>query len=150
MDYKIKEGDTETWVLLFLYKVTPQSINDMATNGCKKMVFGAGLPKFQQILDKMVKENLISLSPQRLYALEIAGLFKLKQTVYVPLLTLDSNDLDTVMEELGRSCDVSILEDIRGKADENAEIIIKQKGRQCLDVILYIITKMPEILDDAF
>ena len=85
----------------------------MATNGCKKMVFGAGLPKFQQILDKMVKENLISLSPQRLYALEIAGLFKLKQTVYVPLLTLDSNDLDTVMEELGRSCDVSILEDIR-------------------------------------
>ena len=53
----------------------------MATNGCKKMVFGAGLPKFQQILDKMVKENLISLSPQRLYALEIAGLFKLKQTV---------------------------------------------------------------------
>ena len=114
------------------------------------MVFGAGLPKFQQILDKMVKENLISLSPQRLYALEIAGLFKLKQTVYVPLLTLDSNDLDTVMEELGRSCDVSILEDIQGKADENAEIIIKQKGRQCLDVILYIITKMPEILDDAF
>ena len=39
MDYKIKEGDTETWVLLFLYKVAPKSINDMATNGCKKMVF---------------------------------------------------------------------------------------------------------------
>ena len=150
MDYKIKEGDTETWILLFLYKVTPQSINDMATNGCKKMVFGAGLPKFQQILDKMVQEKLISLSSQRLYALEIAGLFKLKQTVYVPLLTLNSNDFDTVLDELRSSCDVSILEDIRDVEDEQAELVIKEKGKQCLDVILYIAMKIPEILDDVF
>ena len=150
MDYKIKEGDTETWVLLFLYKVAPKSINDMATNGCKKMVFGAGLPKFQQILDKMVQEKLISLSSQRLYALEIAGLFKLKQTVYVPLLTLNSNDFDTVLDELRSSCDVSILEDIRDVVDEQAEITIREKGQQSLDVILYIIMKIPGILDDVF
>ena len=150
MDYKIKEGDTETWVLLFLYKVAPQSINDMAMNGCKKMVFGTGLPKFQQILDKMIQEKLISLSPQGFYALEIAGLFKLKQTVYIPLLTLNSHDFDTVLEELRNSCDVSILEDIRDVEDEQAELVIKEKGKHCLDVILYIAMKIPEILDDVF
>ena len=55
MDYKIKEGDTETWILLYLYKVKPQSLDDMVANGCKKMVFGTDLPKFQQILNKMVQ-----------------------------------------------------------------------------------------------
>ena len=149
MDYKIKEVDTETWILLFLYKESSgRTINDMATNGCKKMVFGVGLPKFQQILDKMVNGNLISISEFKIYKLEIAGLFKLKQTVYVPLLNLNSDDLDTVMEELGNSCDVSVLEQINGKEDATAENIIKEKGKQSLDVILYIIMKIPEILDD--
>ena len=98
----------------------------------------------------MVQEKLISLSSQRLYALEIAGLFKLKQTVYVPLLTLNSNDFDTVLDELRSSCDVSILEDIRDVVDEQAEITIREKGQQSLDVILYIIMKIPGILDDVF
>ena len=146
MDYKIKDGDTETLILLFLYKVEPQSINDMATNGCKKMVFGIGLPKFEQILEKMISENLISLSLGK-YQLRVAGLFKLKQTVYIPLLTLNSNDFDTILEGLRSSCDVSILENIRGMEDEKAEIRIKQKGEQSLDLILYIIMKIPEILD---
>ena len=151
MDYKIKDGDTETWILLFLYNVGGKTINDMAINGCKKMVFGVGLSKFQQILDKMVAENLISFSVvSDAYELKIAGLFKLKQTVYIPLLTLNSNDFDTVLEELRSSCDVSILEDIKDVEDEQAEIIIKQKGKQSLDIILYIIMKIPEILDDIF
>ncbi len=151
MDYKIKEVDTETWILLFLYKEdSGRTIKDMATNGCKKMVFGVGLPKFQQILDKMVNENLISISEFKMYKLEIAGIFKLNQTVYVPLLNLNSDDLDTVIEELKNSCDVSILQQISGKGDEQAKNIIKEKGKQCLDVILYIIMKIPEIHDDVF
>ena len=149
MDYKIKEVDTETWILLFLYKEDGRSIEGMATNGCKKMVFGLDLPKFQQILDKMVNEKLISISEFKLYRLEIAGIFKLNQTVYVPLLNLNSDDLDTVMEELKNSCDVSILQQISGKKDEQAKNIIKEKGKQCLDVILYIIMKIPKILDDV-
>ena len=68
----------------------------------------------------------------------------------IPLLTLNSNDFDTVLEELRSSCDVSILEDIKDVEDEQAEIIIKQKGKQSLDIILYIIMKIPEILDDIF
>ena len=148
MDYKIKEADTETWILLFLYKESSgRTINDMARNGCKKMVFGVGLTKFQQILDKMVNENLISITAFKMYKLEIAGLFRLKQTVYIPLLNLNSDDLNTVIEELRNSCDVSILQQISGKEDERAEIIIKEKGKQCLDTILYIITKIPKILD---
>ena len=147
MDYKIKEVDTETWILLFLYKEdSGRSINDMAINGCRKMVFGVGLPKFQQILDKMVNEKLIS-TEFKMYKLEIAGLFKLKQTVYIPLLNLNSDNLDTVIEELKNSCDILILQQISGKEDERAEIIIKEKGKQCLDTILYIITKIPKILD---
>ena len=140
-------GDTETWILLFLYKVAPKSINDMATNGCKKMVFGAGLLKFQQILDKMVSENLISCILGK-YRLEVAGLFKLKQTVYIPLLTLDSNDLNTIMNELKHSCDVSILDSIKNMPDDQAERIIKREGEQGLDVILYILMNIPRILND--
>ena len=77
-------------------------------------------------------------------------IIEVKDWKIIPLLTLNSNDFDTVLEELRSSCDVSILEDIKDVEDEQAEIIIKQKGKQSLDIILYIIMKIPEILDDIF
>ena len=62
MSYQYTEEDTETWILLFLYKNPSKTIEDIVENGCHKMILKVPFDDLVRVLDKMTESGLIGKS----------------------------------------------------------------------------------------
>ena len=155
MSYQYTEEDTETWILLFLYKSPPKTIEDIVENGCHKMILKVPFDNLIKILDKMTESDLIGKSGVPIhYALKARGMHKLKNLIFTPLLDLTSDQAQRIIRQIRSSCDTKLLEDLHGNLDLQFQItpkkiknmtasekiqIIKRHGLQKLDIILNIV-----------
>ena len=164
MSYQYTEEDTETWILLFLYKSHPKTIEDIVENGCHKMILKVPFDDLVKVLDKMTESDLIekNVSPIN-YVLRARGIHKLKNLILTPLLDLTSEQAHVVIERIRSSCDTKLLEDLYGDletplldiSEEEFEDrvtskkiqIIKHHGLQKLDIILNIVGIINKIIN---
>ena len=113
MPYQYTEEDTETWILLFLYKSPPKTIEDIVENGCHKMILKVPFDNLVKILDKMTESDLIGKSGVPIhYSSKARGMHKLKNLIFTPLLDLTSEQARLVIEEIRSSCDTKLLENL--------------------------------------
>ena len=156
MSYQYREEDTETWILLFLYKNAPKTIESIVENGCHKMILKVPFDDLVKVLDKMTESDLIEKSGTPIhYILKARGIHKLKNLILTPLLDLTPDQANLIIEEIKSSCDTKLLEDLYGDfkkqlqnisdegyantvTDEKIQII-KRHGLQKLDIILNIV-----------
>ena len=164
MSYQYREKDTETWILLFLYKSLPKTMDDIVEDGCHKMILKVPFDDLVKVLDKMTESDSIgkSGSPTH-YVLKARGIHKLKNLILTPLLDLTSEQAHLVIEKNRSSCDTKLLEDLydnletqyQGISDEELEDamtsekiqIIKRHGLQKLDIILDIVGIINKIIN---
>ncbi len=156
MPYQYTEKDSETWILLFLYKSSPKTIDDIVEDGCHKMILKVPFDDLVKVLDKMTESDLIEKRGTPIhYILKARGIHKLKNLILTPLLDLTPDQANLIIEEIKSSCDTKLLEDLYGDfkkqlqnisdegyaniaTDEKIQII-KRHGLQKLDIILNIV-----------
>lgn len=119
MEYKYKEADTETWIMLFLHKNGSSTIMDMTKRGCKIMTFGIKYEKFLSIIEDMEKNDFIvddtpihneyEPTPPTSYSLNAKGLFHINQNVLFPITTLDNEQLKTLIPISKSICDTAFV-----------------------------------------
>ena len=163
MSYQYREKDTETWILLFLYKSLPKTMDDIVEDGCHKMILKVPFDDLVKLLYKMTESDLIGKSgTSEHYVLKARGIHKLKNSILTPLLDLTSEQAHLVIEKIGSSCDTELLEELydefesefHGISEEELEVretsekieIIKRHGLQKLDVILNIVGMINKII----
>ena len=164
MSYQYTEEDTETWILLFLYKNPSKTIEDIVENGCHKMILKVPFDDLVRVLDKMTESGLIGKSTTPIYyVLKARGIHKLKNLILTPLLDLTSGQAQVVIERTRSSCDTKLLEDLYGDlqtplldiSEEEFEDrvtskkiqIIKRHGLQKLDIILNLVGIINKIIN---
>ena len=155
MSYQYTEKDSETWILLFLYRSPPKTIEDIVEDGCHKMILKISFDDLLKLLDKMTESDLIEKrgTPSH-YVLKARGIHKLKNLILTPLLDLTSDQARRIKREIRSSCDTKLLEDLHGNLESQFQItpkkienmtasekiqIIKRHGLQKLDIILNIV-----------
>ena len=165
MPYQYTEKDSETWILLFLYKNPAKTMDDIVEDGCHKMILKVPFDDLVKLLDKMTESGLIekiSTAPIN-YVLKARGIHKLKNSILTPLLDLTSEQAHLVIEKIGSSCDTKLLEELYGEfetqyhgiPDEELEDtmtsekiqIIKRHGLQKLDIILNIVGIINKVIN---
>ena len=117
MPYQYTEKDSETWILLFLYKNPSKTIDDIVEDGCHKMILKVPFDDLVKLLDKMTESGLIGKNSTTpiYYVLKARGIHKLKNSILTPLLDLTSEQAHLVIEKIGSSCDTKLLEDLYGE-----------------------------------
>ena len=156
MPYKYTEKNSETWILLFLYKSPPKTIDDIVEDGCHKMILKVPFDDLVKLLYKMTESDLIGKSgTSEHYVLKARGIHKLKNSILTPLLDLTSEQARLVIEKIGSSCDTKLLYELyddletgfHSTSEEELDVkvtsekidIIKHHGLQKLDIILNIV-----------
>ena len=164
MSYQYREEDTETWILLFLYKSPPKTMDDIVEDGCHKMILKVPFDDLLKLIDKMIESDLIKRNVGPInYVLRARGIHKLKNLILTPLLDLTPEQANLVIKEIRSSCDTKLLEDlhdnfepqIQGIPKEKIEDIvtsekvriIKLHGLQKLDIILNIVGIINKIIN---
>ena len=164
MPYQYTEKDSETWILLFLYKMASKTMDDIVEDGCHKMILKVPFDDLVKLIDKMTESDLIEkrgTAPIN-YVLKARGIHKLKNSILTPLLDLTSEQAHLVIEKIGSSCDTELLEELydefesefHGISEEELEVretsekieIIKRHGLQKLDAILNIVGMINKII----
>ncbi len=157
MPYQYTEKDSETWILLFLYKMASKTMDDIVEDGCHKMILKVPFDDLVKLLDKMTESGLIEkigTAPIH-YVLKARGIHKLKNLILTPLLDLTSEQAQVVIEKIGSSCDTKLLYELyddletgfHSTSEEELDVkvtsekidIIKHHGLQKLDIILNIV-----------
>ena len=157
MPYQYTEKDSETWILLFLYKMASKTMDDIVEDGCHKMILKVPFDDLVKLLDKMTESGLIEkigAAPIH-YVLKARGIHKLKNLILTPLLDLTSEQAQVVIEKIGSSCDTKLLYELyddletgfHSTSEEELDVkvtsekidIIKHHGLQKLDIILNIV-----------
>ena len=100
MSYQYTEKDSETWILLFLYRSPPKTIEDIVEDGCHKMILKISFDDLLKLLDKMTESDLIEKrgTPSH-YVLKARGIHKLKNLILTPLLDLTSDQARRIKRE---------------------------------------------------
>ena len=102
MPYQYTEKDSETWILLFLYKSFSKTMNDIVEDGCHKMILKVPFDDLVKLIDKMTESDLIEKrgTAPIYYVLKARGIHKLKNSILTPLPDLTSELARLVIEEL--------------------------------------------------
>ena len=137
MKYEYNSADTESWILLFLHKRDWTTIDEIVEKGCRFMILDQGYDKLRDILSDLTINKYIKYDAER-YKLDIKGIFKINQDVFIPLFKLDPTKLTSLADQLEDSCDVALirkLDESKNMTKKYIESMITEYGLSAIPLL---------------